>query len=98
MSRVCGTVLTLGHVPALYFLYLAYMAEPAGPWDSETVAHSQFASGLVLAVAAVMAALTLAFVKAGWLRKGWWYAVPVVFAVAAVLRLTCGGGQWPESW
>ncbi|MET8824959.1 hypothetical protein ABZX40_24730 [Streptomyces sp. NPDC004610] len=86
-SAVSGAVLILGHLIALYFIYLAYMAEPAGPWDSETVAHSQFASGLVLALSLLMAALTLACVKAAWLRKGW-YLVPAVLILAAVLRLT----------
>ncbi|MFD7407254.1 hypothetical protein ACFV7R_32330 [Streptomyces sp. NPDC059866] len=77
----------MGHAITGYVVFLAYMAEPAGPWGSESVAHSQFASGLALALAAVTAGLTWVFVKAEWLRR-WWYVIPTVLAVAAVLRLT----------
>ncbi|WP_033317966.1 hypothetical protein [Streptomyces yerevanensis] len=86
-SAVCGFVLALPHLVAVYFMLLAYLADPAGPWDSETVAHSNFASGLVLVVSAVTALLTWLFVKATWLRK-WWYAIPTVLVIAALLRLT----------
>ncbi|GAA1428380.1 hypothetical protein ACFOOM_22430 [Streptomyces echinoruber] len=86
-SAACGLVLTLGHLLALYVTFIAYMARPAGPWDSETVAHSNFASGLALVLSVITALLTWVFVKAAWLRK-WWYAIPTVLAVAALLRLT----------
>jgi hypothetical protein len=66
---------------------LAYAANPVGPWDSETVSHSNFASGAALALTAVTAGLTWVFVKADWLRR-WWYTVPSALAVAALLRLT----------
>jgi hypothetical protein len=72
---------------AAYFTLLAYMADPAGPWDSETVAHSNFGSGSALALTAVTAGLSWVFVKAGWVRR-WWYAIPAGLAIAAVLRLT----------
>jgi hypothetical protein len=84
---LCGFVLTLGHAVTAYVTLLAYLADPAGPWDTETVAHSNFASGLALALAAVTAGLTWVFVKAVWLRR-WWYAVPAGLAVAALLRWT----------
>ncbi|MFJ4282981.1 hypothetical protein [Streptomyces massasporeus] len=86
-SAVCGLVLVLPQLVAAYFMFLAYLAHPAGPWDSETVAHSNFASGLVLVVSAVTALLTWLLVKATWLRK-WWYAIPTALAIAALLRLT----------
>ncbi|MCP3819857.1 hypothetical protein NLX86_17685 [Streptomyces sp. A3M-1-3] len=70
-----------------YVTFVAYMAEPVGPWDSETVAHSGFAAGLALASSLVTALLTLVFVKAEWLRR-WWYAPPALLAIAALLRLT----------
>jgi uncharacterized membrane protein required for colicin V production len=84
---LCGLVLVVGHFVSAYLVFIAYMADPAGPWDSETVAHSNFASGFGLAVSVVTALLTWVFVRAEWLRR-WWYAVPMVLAVAALLRFT----------
>jgi len=84
---LCALVLTLGHLVTAYMTLLAYAANPAGPWDSETVAHSNFASGTALALTAVTTGLSWVFVKADWLRR-WWYTVPSVLAVAALLRLT----------
>ncbi|MER6319003.1 hypothetical protein ABT237_35405 [Streptomyces sp. NPDC001581] len=48
-------LLTLGNLATSYLLLLAYAAEPAGPWDGETVAHSNFAAGLALALAVATA-------------------------------------------
>ncbi len=84
---VCAIFLTLGNLATGYFLLLAYAAEPVGPWDSESVAHSHFAAGLALALAAVIALLTWVFVKAEWLRR-WWFTLPALLAFAAALRLT----------
>lgn len=86
-SAVCAVVLVVAHLVTAYLLLRAYAAEPAGPWDRETVSHSGFAAGTALGVAAVVALLTLLFVKAQWLRR-WWFAVPAVTALAALLRLT----------
>ncbi|MFD5877590.1 hypothetical protein [Streptomyces yangpuensis] len=68
-------------------LLLAYAAEPAGPWDGETVAHSHITAGLALALAAVTALLPWVFLKAEWMRR-WWLILPALFAPAADLRLT----------
>ena len=86
-SVVCGLVLILGYLVTGYVIFLAYMADPAGPWDTESVAHSQFASGLALALSIGTALLTWVFVKAEWLHR-WWYGAPAVLAAAALLRLT----------
>ncbi|MFE1900035.1 hypothetical protein [Streptomyces yangpuensis] len=86
-AAVCAILLTLGNLVTGYLLLLAYAAEPAGPWDSETVAHSNITAGLALALAAVMALLTWVFLKAEWLRR-WWFILPALFALAAALRLT----------
>ncbi|WP_327375824.1 hypothetical protein OG393_18790 [Streptomyces sp. NBC_01216] len=77
----------MAHFVTAYLLLLAYAAEPAGPWDRETVSHSGFAAGTALAVTVVAALLTVLFVKAQWLRR-WWFAVPMVAVLAALLRLT----------
>ncbi len=84
---VCAVFLALGHLITLYVAFLAYAAEPAGPWDRETVSHSGFAAGLALALCVATALLTALFAKAGWLRA-WWFIVPAVPATAAFLRLT----------
>ncbi|MCX4633169.1 hypothetical protein [Streptomyces sp. NBC_01443] len=70
-----------------YLELLAYAVEPAGPWDSEAVAHSHFAAGLALALAVVTALLSWVFVKAEWLCR-WWLAVPAALALGAIVRLT----------
>ncbi|MEU3771661.1 hypothetical protein AB0F11_00295 [Streptomyces sp. NPDC032472] len=84
---VCALFLASGNLATGYLALLAYAAEPAGPWDSETVAHSGFAAGLALALAFVTAVLTWVSVKAEWLDR-WWFTVPAVPALAALLRLT----------
>ncbi|MET7486010.1 hypothetical protein [Streptomyces sp. NPDC005538] len=86
-SAICAVVLMLCHVVTTYLTLLAYLSDPAGPWDTETVSHSGFAAGTALALTAVTAGLTWVFVKAEWSRR-WWYGVPAVLAVAALLRLT----------
>ncbi|MGW9069162.1 hypothetical protein ACWGQT_06915 [Streptomyces yangpuensis] len=63
-AAVCAILLPLGNLATGYHLLLAYAAEPAGSWDSESVAHSNFAAGLALAFAAVIALLTWVFVQA----------------------------------
>ncbi|MGV9323087.1 hypothetical protein [Streptomyces sp. NPDC003660] len=83
----CGLVLAAGQSAAAHLTLIAYLARPAGPWDSESVAHSGFAAGLALALSVVLALLTWVFTKAEWVRT-WWYAVPALLAVAALLRLT----------
>ncbi|MFI2350849.1 hypothetical protein ACH492_28235 [Streptomyces sp. NPDC019443] len=79
--------LALGHLITVYVAFLAYAAEPAGPWDRETVSHSGFAAGLALALCVATSLLTALFVKARWLRA-WWFILPAVLAAAAFLRLT----------
>ncbi|MBY8815698.1 hypothetical protein [Streptomyces cinereoruber] len=86
-SAVCAVVLLVAHFGTAYLLLLAYAAEPAGPWDTETVSHSGFAAGTALGVTVVAALLTVLFVKAQWLRR-WWFVVPTVTTLAALLRLT----------
>ncbi|WP_455361613.1 hypothetical protein [Streptomyces sp. SYSU K21746] len=91
LSRVgtlsCAVVLVLMHLVTSYFVFLAYMAEPVGPWDTETVAHSNITASLALVASVLGALLTLVSVLAQWLRR-WWYALPALLAIAALLRLT----------
>ncbi|MDF6021282.1 hypothetical protein [Streptomyces sp. JH34] len=70
-----------------YVALTAYMVEPDGPWDQQAVTNSKLAGAIALILSTVMGLLTMAFVKAEWLRK-WWYAIPAAFAIAALLRLT----------
>ncbi|MFC9815275.1 hypothetical protein ACFVJM_24710 [Streptomyces virginiae] len=84
---VCAILLVLGHLAAGYLLLLAYAAEPSGPWDSESVAHSHFAAGLALALATLTALLTWVCVQAD-RRRRWWFTLPALLALAAALRLT----------
>ncbi|KJY19883.1 MULTISPECIES: hypothetical protein [unclassified Streptomyces] len=86
-AALYAILLTLGHLAAGYLLLLAYAAEPAGPWDGESVAHSRFAAGLALALATLTALLTWLSVKADWLRRRW-FTLPALAALAAALHLT----------
>lgn len=81
---VCATLLALAHLGTGYVVLVAFMAEPG---TAETAVHSGVASGLALVFTVVTAPLTLLFVKAGWLRA-WWYLLPAVLGLAALLRLT----------
>ncbi|MEV5444350.1 hypothetical protein AB0N23_17700 [Streptomyces sp. NPDC052644] len=65
----------------------AFMVEPDGPWDHQAATNAAVAAGVALALAAVTAVFSRLAVKAAWLRT-WWYVVPTVLAVAAILRLT----------
>ncbi|MGW8950089.1 hypothetical protein [Streptomyces sp. NPDC055709] len=85
---ICASLLIVGHLVTGFVSVTAYMASPAGPWDTESVAHSGFAAGLALALATATALLTLLFRKAEWLTRGWWYVIPAALATAALLRLT----------
>ncbi|WP_217235183.1 hypothetical protein [Streptomyces sp. AC555_RSS877] len=70
-----------------YVVLTSYMVEPDGPWDRQAVTNSGVAAGIGLALSLVLTLLTWMFVRAQWLHR-WWYAVPTVPAVAALLRLT----------
>ncbi|MFE6909582.1 hypothetical protein [Streptomyces erythrochromogenes] len=85
---VCAVLLTLLNLAAGYLVLLAHTAQPAGPWDSETAAHSDIAAGLALALTAVTTLLTWVSLKAEWLRHRGWFALPALLALAAFLRLT----------
>ncbi|MFG2295580.1 hypothetical protein [Streptomyces sp. NPDC048603] len=86
-TAVCAVLLALAHLLTGYVILIAYLVEPDGPWDSQAVTNSGFASGTALAGAAVTALLSWVFVKAEWLRA-WWYALPAALALLALLRLT----------
>lgn len=86
-TGVCVVVLALATLVTGYVVLTAYMVEPDGPWDRQAVTNSGVAAGVGLAFCSVMTLLTWVFVKAEWLLR-WWYAVPVVLALAALLRLT----------
>ncbi|MFE5853340.1 hypothetical protein ACFQ61_08990 [Streptomyces sp. NPDC056500] len=86
-TALCAVVLTVGHLVTGFVVLTAYMVEPNGPWDRQAITNSGIAAGIALALTAVTALLTWLFVKAEWLRR-WWFALPAVFAVAAILRLT----------
>lgn len=84
---VCSVVLALVHLVSGYVTWLAYLIEPDGFWDTDAAGKSDIAAGIGMGIAVFGGLLTLAFVKAGWLRT-WWYALPVALAVAVLLRLT----------
>lgn len=88
-ARTQGAVLLLvpAHTVAGYLVFLAYMSGTANPWEPDAAAHSGIAAGLALPIIGVSALLTRGLVKAGRLHR-WWYALPVVLGLAALLRLT----------
>ncbi|MFG2991790.1 hypothetical protein ACGFZK_21285 [Streptomyces sp. NPDC048257] len=84
---VCALLLALGNLVTGYLAFLAHAVGPAGPWDTEGLAHANHAAALGLALALVTALLAWVFVKAEWVGRGW-FAAPAVLAVAVLLRLT----------
>ncbi|WP_101257358.1 hypothetical protein [Streptomyces barkulensis] len=87
-ARTRGAVLlVLAHAVAGYLIFLAYMSGTANPWEPDAAAHSGFTAGPALLATGVCALLTWRFVRAGRLRR-WWYALPVLPNLAALLRLT----------
>ncbi|MFJ9862604.1 hypothetical protein [Streptomyces sp. NPDC101165] len=86
-TGVCAVVLALATLVTGYVVLTAFMVEPDGPWDRQAVTNSHVAAVVGLAFCCVMALLTWVFVKGAWLRR-WWYAVPLLLAIAALLRLT----------
>ncbi|MFD3499321.1 hypothetical protein ACFWWT_06320 [Streptomyces sp. NPDC058676] len=86
-TAVCAVVVALGALVTGYVVLTAYMVEPDGPWDRQAVTNSGVAAGIGLAFSGVVALLTWMFVRAQWMRR-WWYAIPTLLAVAALLRLT----------
>ncbi|CAL9508436.1 hypothetical protein [Streptomyces sp. enrichment culture] len=91
-TGVCAVVLALGALVTGYVVLTAYMVEPDGPWDTQAVTNANVAAGIGLAFSVVMALLTWVFVKAEWLRK-WWYVIPSMLVIAALLRLTLLGPE-----
>ncbi|MEV3999071.1 hypothetical protein ACFYPK_28065 [Streptomyces halstedii] len=86
-SGLCAATLSVGALIDGYVVLTAYMIEPDGPWDTQATTNSDVASGLGLALSALIALLTWLFVTAEWVRT-WWYTVPVTLAITALLRLT----------
>ncbi|GAA3112411.1 hypothetical protein [Streptomyces echinatus] len=86
-TGVCAVVLALTASVTGYVVLTAFMVEPDGPWDRQAITNSHVAAVVSLAFCSVMALLTWVFVRAEWLGR-WWYTVPVVLAIAALLRLT----------
>ncbi|MEV7614940.1 hypothetical protein [Streptomyces sp. NPDC089799] len=86
-TAVSAVTLVLAHLVTGYVVLTAYMVEPDGPWDSQAVSNSGFASGTALAAVVVTGLLSWVCVKAEWLRS-WWYAIPAALALLALLRLT----------
>ncbi|MFJ4686752.1 hypothetical protein ACIQNG_13335 [Streptomyces sp. NPDC091377] len=89
-TAVCALVVAVATLVTAYAVVTAYMIEPDGPWDDQAVTNANVAATVGLAFSTVIALLTWLFVKAGWLRRGW-YAIPAALALAAVLRLTLLG-------
>ncbi|WP_236561308.1 hypothetical protein, partial [Streptomyces sp. F-3] len=92
VTGVCAVVLALGALVTGYVVLTAYAVEPDGPWDTQAVTNANVAAGIGLVFSALMAVLTWMSVKAEWLRK-WWYVIPSLLVIAALLRLTLLGPE-----
>lgn len=92
VTGVCAVLLALGALVTGYVVLTAYVVEPDGPWDTQAVTNANVAAGIGLAFSGVVALLTWMFVKAEWLRK-WWYVIPSILVIAALLRLTLLGPE-----
>ncbi|MFC0596838.1 hypothetical protein [Streptomyces palmae] len=88
VALVCSAVLILCHWATIFFIRDALAVNSDGTLKpGEARRFSAFSSATALVICAVSSVLTLCFVKDRFLRA-WWFAFPVIFIVAAVLRLT----------
>ncbi|MFJ3922145.1 hypothetical protein [Streptomyces sp. NPDC090022] len=87
-TAVCAVLLAAGSLLAAYGVWFACTSLPSnGDWGPEEAASARNAAVFGLVLSGVTGLLAAVAVKGEWLPR-WWYAVPALPAVAALLRLT----------
>jgi hypothetical protein len=90
-QAVCALVLTGLNVVGGFFVLNALMTRSEGPWDTSVTDTVRLMAGLGLVTEAVAALVTAVFIAVAGLRK-WWYVIPALVALTAVIRMLFAPG------
>lgn len=88
---LCAAVLLALHALGGFFVLNALLIESEGPWDTTVTDTVRLAAALALATEVLAAALTGAFVALVRLRR-WWFAVPGLLILVAIVRMVFAPG------
>ncbi len=83
---LCSLVLLAVHVVGGFFVLNALMTASEGPWDTGVTQTARMMALFGIVTEALAAALTAAFIALARLRR-WWYAIPVLLILTAVVRM-----------
>jgi hypothetical protein len=86
VAVLCSIVLLALHVVGGFFALNALMTASEGPWDTDVTQTARMMALFGIATEALAAALTAAFIALAGLRK-WWYAIPALLVLTAVVRM-----------
>lgn len=86
VRALCGLVLLALHVVGGYFVLVALLTTSEGPWDTTVTQMARMWAFFGVVTEALAAAVTAAFVALARLRK-WWYAIPALLILTAVVRM-----------
>ncbi|MCX4970212.1 hypothetical protein OHA98_36745 [Streptomyces sp. NBC_00654] len=85
-GAVCAVIPLALHVVGGYFVLGALLTESEGPWDRSVTDTVRTWGALAVVTELLAAAATAAFVGTRRLRR-WWFGVPAVLILAAVVRM-----------
>ena len=69
-----------------YFVLVALLTRSEGPWDTGVTQMTRMCALFGVVTEALAAAVTAAFIPLAHLRK-WWYAIPALLILTAVVRM-----------
>lgn len=87
----CSAVLLALHALGGFFVLNALLTESEGPWDHTVTDTVRLMAVLGIGAEVIAAALTAGFIALGCVRR-WWYAIPLVLAFTAVVRMVFAPG------
>ncbi|MGH3310028.1 MAG: hypothetical protein ACRDP3_05515 [Streptomyces sp.] len=88
---LCSLVLLALHGVGGFFVLNALMTTSEGPWDTDVTQTARMMALFGIVTEALAAALTAVFIALARLRT-WWYAIPALLVVTAVVRMVFAPG------
>ncbi|WP_329212654.1 hypothetical protein OG257_30185 [Streptomyces sp. NBC_00683] len=85
-TALCAVFLLVLNTVGGFFVLNALLAEPQGPWDTGITDTARAMAVFALVTELLAAAVTAAFVALVGLRR-WWYAIPVILILTAIVRM-----------